>query len=81
MRTTTIVLTAGADRHVRDHDLALALDLLQLPEGCANGDLVSLEAGKSARHDFSVIRRRWVAAGNNTKLEITLDYPAASPRR
>ncbi|WP_244483399.1 hypothetical protein [Mesorhizobium sp. 1M-11] len=81
MRATTIVLTASAERYVRDHDLATALDLLRLPEGCANGDLVSLEAGKGVRHDFSIIRRRWVAAANSTELEITLDYPAASPRR
>nr|WP_245432319.1 hypothetical protein [Mesorhizobium loti] len=54
---------------------------LRLPQGCATGDLVSLETGNDARHDFSIIRRRWVVAGTATKLEITLDYPAMSPRR
>lgn len=70
----------SAERHAQAHGLT-ELVSLRLPESCAAGDLVSLEAGSGVRHDFSIIRRRWMASETSAKLEITLDYPATSARR
>ncbi|WP_246192422.1 hypothetical protein [Terribium terrae] len=75
-----IALTATASRHAADYGLSTALAALQLPETCAVDDLVSLE-NTADRHAFSIIRRRWIADGNGTRLEITLDHPAAASRR
>ena len=68
-----VALTAGAERHAGKHALALALS--GLGRDCAVGDLVSVEQN-GTRHDFSIIRRRWIAGDDNTALELTLDYPA-----
>lgn len=70
-----IALTAGAQRHAGREGLAAALRALCLPAACAQGDLVTLEAG-GLRHDFVVLYRRWICAEGKTRLEITLDHPA-----
>jgi hypothetical protein len=76
MSVVSIVLTASAERHAGRHQLTTTLLSLRLPVSCATGDLVSLETGNAGRHDFSIIRRRWIVAANTTELEITLDHPA-----
>ena len=73
--TVDIALTAGAQRHAGRERLAAALRALRLPAACAQGDLVTLEAG-GLQHDFVVLYRRWICAGGKTRLEITLDHPA-----
>jgi len=76
MSVASIVLTASAERHAGKHQLTTMLLSLRLPASCTTGDLVSLETGNAGRHDFSIIQRRWVIAGNAAELEITLDHPA-----
>ncbi|MGO4562937.1 hypothetical protein [Mesorhizobium sp. 2RAF21] len=75
-----IALTATASRHAAAHGLSATLAALQLPETCAVDDLVSLE-NAADHHAFSIIRRRWIADSSGTRLEITLDHPAAASRR
>lgn len=75
-----IVLTATAGRHAEKHGLSATLAALRLPESCVVGDLVSLENGGD-HHAYAIILRRWIANGSGTRLEITLDHPAAPPRR
>ncbi|HEV2506896.1 MAG TPA: hypothetical protein VGV39_27745 [Mesorhizobium sp.] len=76
MSVASIVLTASAERHAEKHQLTTTLMSLRLPVSCMTEDLISLETGDAGRHDFSIIQRRWVVAGNGAELEITLDHPA-----
>lgn len=52
-----------------------ALGSLGLGAGCVVGDMVSL-LKDGERHDFSIIRRRWIADAGGITLEVTLDHPA-----
>ncbi|MEO3998782.1 hypothetical protein [Mesorhizobium sp. CAU 1732] len=73
--SATIALTASARRHADRHALAEHFSELRLGAEVANGDLVSIEAADT-RHDFAVIRRRWIARDGASVLELTLDHPA-----
>jgi len=75
-----IALTSGASSHAARQGLSGALQAMRLPARCAAGDLVTLEAG-GARHDFVVMRRRWLAGAGAVRLEITLDHPARPSTR
>jgi hypothetical protein len=71
----TIALTASASGHAGKHGLTEALAAIGLGGDCAVGDLVSLvKAG--VQHDFSIIRRRWIAGETGVALELMLDHPA-----
>lgn len=70
-------LTASAERHTRKHGIFDKLVGTRFSHRCLTGDLVSLENG-GARHDFMIIRRRWIIGDGGTRLELTLDYPARS---
>ncbi|MCV3209904.1 hypothetical protein OHD62_18860 [Mesorhizobium sp. YC-39] len=71
------MLTAVARHYASKQGIAQAVETLDLGCDCAAGDLVSLiQAG--ARHDFAIIRRRWIVDGVGTRLELTLDHPARS---
>ncbi|MDX8530022.1 hypothetical protein RFM41_11780 [Mesorhizobium sp. VK25A] len=72
-----ITLTSAASHYAGKHSIAGALGALRLYSDCTVGDLVSLEDA-GARHDFAIIRRRWIASGAGVKLELTLDHPARS---
>lgn len=69
------MLTASAERHAGKEGLGARLAALPLDPAVQVGDMVSIESG-GKRHDFSVLRRRWVAEGQHARLEVTLDHPA-----
>jgi hypothetical protein len=73
--SATIALTASARRHAERHAMAERFSELRLGAEVAQGDLVSIETA-GTRHDFSVIRRRWIAGDGASLLELTLDHPA-----
>lgn len=69
-----IRLTSSAERYTTNHGLAKAVAGLALGQAAATGDLVRLEAdGKT--HDFTIVGRAWIAAGDRAWLELTLDHP------
>jgi hypothetical protein len=72
-----ITLTSAASRYAGKHSIAGTLAALRLDSDCAVGDLVSLE-DTGTRHDFAIVRRRWIASGAGATLELTLDHPARS---
>ncbi|PTE12192.1 hypothetical protein C9427_00950 [Mesorhizobium helmanticense] len=70
-----IILTVVARHYASKQGIAEVVETLDLGSDCAVGDLVSLvKAG--TRHDFAVIRRRWIAGETGSTLELTLDHPA-----
>ncbi|MGE4248273.1 MAG: hypothetical protein AB7F09_02720 [Parvibaculaceae bacterium] len=79
MRKSTIRLTDSALRYAQRHQLESELDRLALGADCLTGDLVSLETGERP-HDFTILGRRWVVAGDGTRLELTLDHPVRRMR-
>ncbi|MDR7032150.1 hypothetical protein [Mesorhizobium sp. BE184] len=74
-RPVRIVLTASAERHAGKEGLGARLAALLLDPAVQVGDVVSI-LSDSKRHDFSVLRRRWVIESERTELEMTLDHPA-----
>lgn len=60
---------------ILDNVLAAAL-----PAECQVGDVVTVRV-QGADHDFALLRRRWIAGDEGSRLEITLDYPAHGGRR
>ncbi|RUT99136.1 hypothetical protein EOD23_25675 [Mesorhizobium sp. USDA-HM6] len=74
----SVTLTASAKHYASKQAITGQVETLDLGSDCAVGDLVSLETA-GIRHDFAVIRRRWIiGARGGTILELTLDYPARS---
>lgn len=71
----TIVLTASAERYAGKEGIGARLTALPLDPAIQVGDMVSIETN-GRRHDFSVLRRRWVAEGERVTLEVALDHPA-----
>jgi hypothetical protein len=70
-----IALTSGAKHYASKQAISETVEALDLGADCAVGDLVSLtHAG--TRHDFAIIRRRWINDEGGVKLEVTLDHPA-----
>ncbi|HTV70754.1 MAG TPA: hypothetical protein VMF90_19675 [Rhizobiaceae bacterium] len=68
-----ITATSSADRYASKIGLDLARSAI-LGVDCAEGDIVSLASG-GARHDFYVLRRRWIIEEGSSQLEVTLDHP------
>ncbi|MDX8515068.1 hypothetical protein [Mesorhizobium captivum] len=74
----SVALTASAKHYASKQGIAGLVETLDLGSDCAVGDFVSLET-TGARHDFAIIRRRWIInARGGTMLELTLDHPARS---
>lgn len=72
----SVALTAAAQAHVAAHGLPVpAGNGLRLTESCLPGDIVTI-MHDGRRHDFSVLRRRWIVEEAGTRLEVTLDHPA-----
>lgn len=70
-----IVLTTVARHYASKQNITETVEALDLGSACAVGDLVSfMKAG--TRHDFAIIRRRWIAGETGARLELTLDHPA-----
>ena len=72
---TTTAKSYAVQMGILDKVLAIAL-----PADCQVGDVVTLHAG-GADHDFALLRRRWLAGKDGTRLEVTLDFPALGGRR
>ncbi|TIS47649.1 MAG: hypothetical protein E5W96_18285 [Mesorhizobium sp.] len=76
--SVSVTLTASAKHYASKQEIAGLVETLDLGSNCAVGDLVSLETA-AARHDFAVIRRRWIiGTRGGSMLELTLDHPARS---
>lgn len=73
--STLVNLTASAERYAIKHGMRDRAKQLTMPVFCSQGDIVSLEEN-GARHDFFVIRRRWIIGNDAVQLEVTLDHPA-----
>lgn len=71
--------SASAERYAAKVGIALGQAAALRPD-CSEGDLVSLEAG-GVRHDFYILRRRWIVADGTARLEVTLDHPVRGARR
>lgn len=78
-KPSKLILTTTAAGYAERSGLSSAISSLSLPESTAVGDIVSVKVADKS-HNFAVIRRRWIAAGANPSLEITLDYPASGGR-
>jgi hypothetical protein len=66
-------VTSSAERYASKIGLDLA-KIAVLGSDCAEGDVVSV-ASDGVRHDFYVLRRRWVIDEGQSQLEVTLDHP------
>lgn len=69
------ILTSSARSHAQSRDLLQPLAELRLSEAVTIGDMVCL-VHEGVRHNFSVVRRSWVAEKGDLRLEVLLDYPA-----
>ncbi|WP_378942991.1 hypothetical protein [Mesorhizobium sp. ANAO-SY3R2] len=70
-----VIATTGSARiYAEKQGFDLTSYTERLSPDCQTGDIVSVFSG-GVRHDFAVLRRRWVIGEPNSSLEITLDYP------
>ncbi|MEP9396031.1 hypothetical protein [Mesorhizobium sp. KR2-14] len=74
-----IALTITAKSYAARLDILDKVLAVVLPADCQVGDVVTLHAG-GADHDFALLRRRWIAGEDGTRLEVTLDFPAQGGR-
>lgn len=70
-----IALTITAQSYAAKMNILDKVLAIALPADCQDGDVVTLRVA-GADYDFALLRRRWIAGEDGTRLEVTLDFPA-----